>query len=280
MTTIQTRLHTYRFDVSDPEQKATYEALTDTLTDTPGRGHWMHSHGGGSHGPRGHEARHVELETAHPFSNQWDTVDGCRVFDWAEDACLPNRNIKQGHYLDITPEMVELRQRRHVCGYCGHKENNASGTFCRKCLGSQYLKETELHLLRMLPVAEFLPDRAPLTAAELAMLHPLWVKRQKASQTERLKVRVQGQRDKAAKLVDEARVQAEKDITEAAMKAEAIEFLLDHELFSLPDNMIYYSHTGRFAFGWRKKLTKDERSALLDVVSEFPYDYDITDPRF
>lgn len=41
------------------------------------------------------------------------------------------------------------------------------------------------------------------------------------------------------------------------------------------DNAIYYSHTGRWCFGWRQPLTLEERSALLDVLSEFPYDYDL-----
>lgn len=41
------------------------------------------------------------------------------------------------------------------------------------------------------------------------------------------------------------------------------------------DNAIYYTHTGRWCFGWRQELTPEDRSALLDVLSEFPYEYDL-----
>ena len=44
------------------------------------------------------------------------------------------------------------------------------------------------------------------------------------------------------------------------------------------DNAIYYDHTGRWAFGWYRKLTPEDRSLLLDHLSEFPYDYDIVEP--
>ena len=41
------------------------------------------------------------------------------------------------------------------------------------------------------------------------------------------------------------------------------------------DNCIYYSHTGRFGFGWREPVGQAVYSALVDVLCEFPFDYDI-----
>jgi hypothetical protein len=40
-------------------------------------------------------------------------------------------------------------------------------------------------------------------------------------------------------------------------------------------NAIYYKHTGRWSFGWYTPLSDAAISRLLDVLSEFPYAYDI-----
>ncbi len=50
-------------------------------------------------------------------------------------------------------------------------------------------------------------------------------------------------------------------------------WLIDHGLET--DNAIYYAHTGRWCFGWRTALTPSAISKWLDVLAEFPYDYDI-----
>jgi hypothetical protein len=50
-------------------------------------------------------------------------------------------------------------------------------------------------------------------------------------------------------------------------------WLLEHGIDT--GNAIYYSHTGRWCFGWYKPLTEALKSSLLDVLTEFPYDYDL-----
>jgi hypothetical protein len=54
---------------------------------------------------------------------------------------------------------------------------------------------------------------------------------------------------------------------------QAFTWLLDNDLFIL-DNVIYYSHTGVFCFGWRDPIDADTKSLLLDKLSEFPFDYE------
>lgn len=54
-------------------------------------------------------------------------------------------------------------------------------------------------------------------------------------------------------------------------------WLLDRGLPT--DNAIYYGHTGRWAFGWRKEIAPEVRSLMLDHLAEFPYDYDFVSPR-
>jgi len=41
------------------------------------------------------------------------------------------------------------------------------------------------------------------------------------------------------------------------------------------DNCIYYSHTDRFSFGWRSPVSAEVVSEILNVISEFPFLYEI-----
>lgn len=41
------------------------------------------------------------------------------------------------------------------------------------------------------------------------------------------------------------------------------------------DNLIYYDHTGVFCFGWREPIGPEFEARILDVISEFPYPYEI-----
>jgi hypothetical protein len=40
------------------------------------------------------------------------------------------------------------------------------------------------------------------------------------------------------------------------------------------ENCIFYSHTGRFCFGWRNPLTEKEKDELKGLLCEFLFDYD------
>src|SRR5215469_1801855 len=94
---MQTIVHAYYYDTTEPEQKAAYEALCERLKDWP---HQMKSHTGTGLNHGGYhstgkalDGKTIELETDHLFDNQWNTTPipgfsekGYRVFDWAEDA--------------------------------------------------------------------------------------------------------------------------------------------------------------------------------------------------
>jgi hypothetical protein len=293
---IKTTIHTYNFDVSRPDEAATYAELRARLKATPGRGHqmvsWSPGRGDGHYWHvqqrLGAEAE-IELETGHLFGNQWNTAPcagsdkGLRVFDWAEDAHdsgtyntpqgMAPRDVRRGHYLDITDEMRELRAETVACGYCG-KQQPAEGaaTFCDKCLDSPYLKEADLHLLRLRPVDQDRPhaQRAPLTEAERAELFPRFVDRQTTGANSRNAAKMTKQRADVIAKADKATKNAEEE-------RKGMLWLLDRG-FNL-DNVLYYSHTGRFSFGWRGALSDDVTARLLDVLSEFPAEYElVTDP--
>lgn len=55
-------------------------------------------------------------------------------------------------------------------------------------------------------------------------------------------------------------------------------WLIDHKI--PVDNVIYYDHTGRWAFGWRKPIPDDLKSRMLDVLAEFPFNYDFVVPKY
>lgn len=272
MSNLKTRLHTYNFDTRKPDDAAAYKALVKALKATSGRGHKMHSIPSGN--GRSQQARAVELETAHVFSNQWNTADGHRVFDWYEAAVFDNgremTHRKWGHYLDITPEMVALRQDQLVCGYCGTRHAQSDGavidSFCDKCLDSPYLKAGELHLLRLRPVAEHFPERASLTVAESAELLPRYAQRQTTGADSR-------NAQKLAKQRERVELDYRRAIAAATAKHDGLLWLMDRGVGI--DNCIYYSHTDIFCFGWRSPVSEAVRSSLLDALVEFPFNYEI-----
>ncbi len=279
MTTIKTTFHTYDFDVSKPEDRDAYETLRAQLkANSP---HCMHAIGDHCHHYQPIDGRIIELETAFLFDNQWNTAPidgfsekGVRVFDWAEDAIFDDRgrerkDIRRGHWLEQTPEMREIRRNTMKCGYCGKQEPAAKGyVFCPHCLDSEYLTQDQLKLTRMRPIDESGPrGKFPeLTEAEKAHLLPLYAEAQLHGSTERGKARIAKQRRD---------ILAKRDETIAAAKTEYDGFLwlMDHGYNT--DNVIYYSHTGRFGFGWRKKLSGEVLSRTLDLVCEFPFAYTI-----
>jgi hypothetical protein len=207
----------------------------------------------------------VTLETEFLFDNQWNCVELGRVFDAVRYVEHTGRtsHLIYGQYLDITPAMIEVREREQKCGYCGagYWDGAACG-YCVKCLGTKYLKREDLHLLQLLPVARSSGAKRALTANQLAECSAAY----DAAQAAAFLVRAEKKR------ID-ARHAAEVKFENARIERDAILWLLDHGID--PDNCIYYPHTGRFCFGWREPLTDEAFSELTTKLgAEFPFDYD------
>lgn len=81
-------------------------------------------------------------------------------------------------------------------------------------------------------------------------------------------------KDKASGLIAEAKQKADNLIKTAEIETEAYTYLIGNEYFDL-DNVIYYAHTKRFCFGWRKPLEEKTKSLLSTILEEFPFDYDL-----
>jgi hypothetical protein len=278
---LSTRLHSYWFNVANATEREAYEKMcAEIKANSVGRGQWMNCISTSKESREwGNGTCTVELETNFLFGNQWNTSadspakPNARVFDWYEEY-MPqgmNKNIKSGHWLEITPDMAAIRRTTLQCGYCGKHYPDGKPGFCSACLDSPYLKETELYLLRLLPVADsFGGNRAKLTDVEQAELLPLYVTRQTTgSESRALKARqAQFQRIEEKHRKEKAAVEEE---------YRGMLWLWDHSV-SL-ENVIYYSQTQKFSFGWREPLAESVKSRLLDLLCEFPFEYEFASKR-
>jgi len=265
MKTLNTNIHYYYFNTEKANERAAYEKLCAELKATEGRGRWLNAladtKGSKDRVKARGTSKQITLETKCLFDNQWNT-DTDRVFDWYE-GIVPNKRIKSGHYLDITPDMIAVRENVRKCGYCGAHHHDSDKVFCDKCLGSEYLERENLPLLRLQSVSDN-SKRAELSESELEELLTVYKIEQKNSATARLKQKQQRERDSLAQKARNIEIETE-----------ALEWLIEHDLFT--DNVIYYSHKEVFCFGWRKPLSEDYKSRLLDACGDFgfPFFYEI-----
>ncbi len=213
-------------------------------------------------------SREVNLEVQHLFADQWNSVEGFRLFNKVEFV-RPNKSICEGFYLQQTPEMVEALRGTAKCRYCGHQAPVGEKDFCDKCLGSAHLKESDLHLLRMEPIelpeyrtsgAEKRRTVQPLTEGELGQLMPKYVAAQAS-----LRAKEEAATRKAL-LRD-----FEKETSIAETKYKGTLWILDAGVSI--ENMIFYPHEMTFTFGWRNPLSEAVKEAITKKMEGFPYTY-------
>lgn len=151
----------------------------------------------------------------------------------------------------------------------GESDAQRGSVFCPKCAGSEYLKETELHLTRLLPVdrSGVGAKREPLTAGELTHLLPIYREAQREGSATRASAA-------KAKARENVLAKFAKATADATTERDGMLWLLDRGIGT--GNVIFYPHTGRFGFGWRSDgLSPEQTSVVLDYISEFPFPYDI-----
>lgn len=273
---MKTKIHTYAFDLNDAMQREPYCQLKARLNaeiKAGTRGHCLNVFDMPGEESRKHrqmvrdaeQAGTLTLETKHLFNNQWNSVEAGRVFDWYEGINPDNRLLKFGHYLEITPAMVAIRRETLKCGYTGQQFPASAGmsfNTTAQALASPYLKEDKLHLLRLLPVCDADKTRAELTEAEREELLPLYL----AAQT---KLRGELREKQRAEVTAEF----EKDSRLARTEYEGRIWLLDHGVNL--ENCIFYTHTGRFGFGWRTPYGAKAAQAMREALAGFPFAFDI-----
>jgi rubrerythrin len=146
--TIATTLHYYYFDTSKPDEEKLYEDLCNQLCDLGlARFNTMAM----SNSSKYYEdtiapldGTSINLETDYLLNNQWNTAktktsdNGFRAFDWSE-VIYPNKDIKEGMWLEQTDEMKELRKTKTKCHYCGKISDRTNDPKCPNCSSEGYL---------------------------------------------------------------------------------------------------------------------------------------------
>jgi hypothetical protein len=273
---MKTKIHYYYFRLGEPAEAKKWSELQAKLL-ALGYGPGRHHAWGSTTGPSDrNETVEVEIEPACLFDNQWNTTTD-RVFDWYQYYEVNRANLARGHWLELTDEMRAARAQTLKCGYCGkhygplHAPAPENG-FCDACLDSPYLKEKDLPLLRLRSLDQERSEngqyanRPELTKAEREMLLPKYIERQTTGTDSRAKARRDKQR---LDVLNEY----EKDTARATTERDGKLWLWDKGIDL--DNVIFYNHTGRFCFGWRSPVSAAVESKLLDVLSEFPFSYEI-----
>lgn len=267
-------VHTYQFDTSKAAELAAFKELHAKLSAMGLK--CMESRGGELHLTFGRKAegKEVRLDLGCVFADQWNTAPidgvsecGLRLHDWAQDYRPGNSlTLKQGYWMEQTEGMAEVRRNTLKCGYCGHMEQAAKGLdFCPACIGNEHLNASDLHLLRLLPLVGS-QKRAELTEAESARLVPLW---------RAAKLHGNTARDKAALIKQRADHMAKYDkvCAHALKERDGYIWMMDNGIRTT--NAIYYSHTGRFGFGWNKPVEPELLAELKAVLVNAPFEYDI-----
>ena len=291
--TIKAELVYYRIDVSRPEGRKAYAELCETLKEIPFetwriQGRFPNETTNfnlrkfidslkeklGIHLSWEDSQvfnREIHLKTDYLFDDQWSTEEGFRLhnkteFEW------PALHIKEGYYIRQNPEMIAVLQGTAKCGYCDHQAPVGEKDFCDKCISSPYLEVSQLRLLRMEPIEA--PERRsgetlkiprgarPLSEEELAVVIPRYMEAQ-------TKLREQ----QAAKLRAEVEAGLSKVIELATIKRDGMIWILDAGIPT--ENLIFYSHTRTFCFGWRNPVSKKVRAELVEKLKQFPFKFEI-----
>lgn len=92
-----------------------------------------------------------------------------KVRAWCE---YPHRNpmIKEGYWLDVTNEMIDLQDNTYVCQGCKTVTTNPRFAFCMECVEKPSAWECDLHLFYWSPVSVGVIDRKNILITE-------WVKK-------------------------------------------------------------------------------------------------------
>jgi len=227
----------------------------------------------------------------HPyFSIRGDLREGNR---WVAGGCMHDEveqffpelaPLVRWHLTSTDGPMHYLANAEYHAGFCVGMENARNLEYLKSTIVYGALEsdaEVNLETLTDVELQSFLVARFPALMAkwredmaalfgdnlpELPEAKPLTIPAPKKPLAER-------QADLKAKRRQDVVDQCDQTIRKATENRDVMLWLMDHDIPT--DNAIYYDHTKILTFGWRDKVTDDFASKLLDVASEFPFDYEI-----
>ena len=83
--------------------------------------------------------------------------------------------VQDGYYIVEAEELQALREKRFICRYCGHQDENQG--ICKKCINSEYLEESNLPLLVKVSIPTRYKKRPPISDVQKAELLEMWANR-------------------------------------------------------------------------------------------------------
>jgi hypothetical protein len=193
-----------------------------------------------------------DIETRHLFDNQ-STTASLRIFDFADYSRRPDtQHLRYGHYIENLDELNAARDLRHKCGWCGHQADAPTDEWCPKCRGSEYLTPFFYKLLKMQPVSD---ESARDTQPPTEVLEDIVVK-----QAAMTKLKIEKQIQTKFDLLDQK-------LKDAKLETKFLRECVDRGVgISQLDNMIFYSHTQRFCFGWKRAIPEAEKASILEKI--------------
>ncbi len=261
---IKVKINKYYLNISDDKDAKEYEKIKETC-----KANGFELFDAYSHESQGNFTKMPSeqvIEENYLFDNQYNTAEGYRIFNWYESYSHHDKDRKNGYYL--TGDLEQLKQakdRQLICGYCGKRYDaiEALGSkliFCNACIGSEFLKESNLHLLRLKAVSDK-RDRKQLSDTEKKELLEIFHQEQKKAHKVRLAKRLEADKNKLKKELESLKLQSD-----------FYTKLLDFGVYQKP---IYYSHINSFVFNWREEMSDSEILALQKKLVGFPFVYSI-----
>lgn len=233
----------YWFNISCPEQEKEYQELRNTLRKTVKK---AMPHRGSS---KLREVTEVTLDPKYLFDNQWNTKEGYRVMEW-QYSVHENKDIKEGYYLILPKEAVELRERKRKCGFCSEM-SDVEGPHL-KCAESKYMSKDNLHLAYFGKIQN---PEYPEPTEEVIQAFTESRKRLALAEVQR-------------RIVD-----AEKAFRDAQWVFSCEKEMIELGFYDL-ENVIYYSHKKKFSVGWRKPLTLEETLLVKEMFKDTSFDWE------
>ena len=262
---MKTILHTYCFyDVSKNPDKENYENLCKKLKDMNLKK--FHVISEKPIFPAINDEFPIDLETNFLFKNQWNTSEespnfkNTRVFDWFERANFENKNLKKGHWIEQTQEMIDIRYNTFKCGFCGNR--SYSEGFCDKCLGSEYLSTKELYLVRYKRICDKDKPFKKLTEEEYENLLPRFFDEQLKRSKKTFLDQIEDEKEEIENLMKASHI-----------KVKGLEWLYGNDVI-LYHRVFFYNRTETFHFTVNEKEEVEIFSESLKSMG-FPYNFEV-----
>jgi len=199
-----------------------------------------------------------EIDLSYIFSNQYNTIEtpnskGFRIFEYCRVYKQNADDLTNiGYYIaEGIEEIREYQKRLKKCNYCGKQYLDSDLEFCEACRTSEYLEEKQYHLLRLTNICDEY-SKEPLPVHIISDI-----------KTKQIKANLQREN----KRQKQALIDLQNEIKEKQLEFDVRKSLFENGFSSKEvDNLIYYSHTKQFCFGWREKV--QDKQSLLDRLNK------------